>query len=785
MSTILKFNIHSSYRDPVDIDSKESVFKGRDELIQKFKNIILNRKAASVLIGGSRGIGKTSFVKEALRQIKHSKNKQSLIILEVTLADIVKSDDLRKKVLITFVRSLYLTLNKNKWKGVNKSIKEILNSLYQKSYYSEFEDQNISELLEKQLSYHEQKETKETIVKWDIGSSVKIFLKWLSGGFGLWILAYILARFYSNANPWVVIILFIVGVIFIAILLSVNVNLTVTNESDSGKESGIDKKTGSTGIAKYDLSSDTIEFGLNQVLMDLDKNHKVVFVIDELDKLESEEKLGEEELTAHTIYKVVKSLKNLFTLSNSIFVFVGSDDFFHALENKRKTDPYSTVYTLFTDRLFISPMYYADVKDIVMSYVDGDISEEFKKPFEKFVYFVSWQAKNHIFDTHNLIENFIAFKSNQKPLVNVYSAEGLTKGNIQEDWATCAALQVYLNASYDEKLYPCEYEINEKLYLVLREVAGILQRNKSVEVVNNDFLSTIPIDVQKRLKLDDLGVSAKQDFAGAIEDFLLRAERNQEYGIIDSKEEKRKVTDKEGKETEINVCTFSLRENLNFPDLENIRLKTIKTKYEEEFLNWFDKLDKAKSQINIVQLSSFEEYNDEYILFSGLADKIRAEKPRSERKSQVQKYSKRIEEILYNLRGKSFIDLVGRVFKNNPGSTAHSLEQDVGGVLWDIDSGLASFYHFIDDHYDFEDNYALITKNGKHVLVGFDFDQEDQDEYLKIGFNLRKYSTCSIINVVLDKNLNKPKQWKWKIIEVPDTLQNLNSLKSELSSRLK
>ncbi|MBU0846083.1 ATP-binding protein [Patescibacteria group bacterium] len=785
MATILKFDIRTNYRDPIDVDSDKSVFKGRDELIQKFKNVILNRKAACVLIGGARGIGKTSFVKEVLRQIKHSKNKKSLIVLEATLASIAKGGSIRKKVLNSLTRSLYLTLNKSKWKGVKSNTKDILEGLYQKSYYSEFKDKNMSELVKKQSSYHEEKETQETIIKWDIGSSVKLFLKWLSGGFGFWLLADMLTRFYPNPNPWVMIILFLIGAAFILILLNVNLNFTFTNGSVEGEESGIDKKTGKTGIAKYDLSSDTIEFGLNQVLVELNKDYKVVFVIDELDKLDSAEELNEDAVATHTIYKVVKSLKNLFTLSNSIFVFVGSDDFFHILENKRKTDPYSNVYTLFTDRLFLSPMYYADIKDIVMSYVKGHIAEEYAKSFSKFISFVSWQAKNHIFDTHNLIENFINFNKDETPSVKVYSAEGLSKGNIPEDWETCAALQVFLNASYDEKLYPGEYETNEKLYLVMREVCGILQSNKSIEIKEDDFLGILPKDIQKRLRLDDLDEASRQDFAGAIEDFLLRAERNEMYGIIDSKEEKRKATDKDGKELETSVCIYSLKDKFSFPDLESVRLKTLKTKYEEGFLDWFEKLDKTKSQIDSSGLSSFKEYVDEHTMYLALANKIKKEKPRAERKSQVQNYSERIEDILYNLRNKVFFEITTKVVEENSDSSAHSMEENVGGIMWDLDPKLAPFYHFIEEHYDFKDRYTLIEKNGVHILVGFDFDQEDQDEYIKIGFNDRKYSVCSVVNIVSDKNLNKAKQWKWRTLEISETLQNLNSLKRELSLRLK
>jgi hypothetical protein len=73
--------------------------------------------------------------------------------------------------------------------------------------------------------------------------------------------------------------------------MSVNIEYVFTKSLDQSNEEKVDDKMGQTGVAKYDLSVDTMEIGLRDVLIQLakgDVSRKVVFVLDELDKLDGD-----------------------------------------------------------------------------------------------------------------------------------------------------------------------------------------------------------------------------------------------------------------------------------------------------------------------------------------------------------------------------------------------------------------------------------------------------------------------------------------------------------------
>src|SRR3989338_4629494 len=111
MAEILRFSLNKDFRNPVDTASSESIFCGREQEVFRLKNIITNRPSATVLISGVRGVGKTSFVRETLRQLKKEEYYEKLVVAYISLADIdCSKEGLRRKVLKSLIRALYFSL---------------------------------------------------------------------------------------------------------------------------------------------------------------------------------------------------------------------------------------------------------------------------------------------------------------------------------------------------------------------------------------------------------------------------------------------------------------------------------------------------------------------------------------------------------------------------------------------------------------------------------------------------------------------------------------------------
>ena len=277
-----------------------------------------------------------------------------------------------------------------------------------------------------------------------------------------------------------------------------------------GLENKVSEKISGSKAAKYDLSADTLEAELKQILSSLaESESKAIFVIDELDKLDDS---TEGELRQKLVYKIVKTFKNLFSVSNAIFIFITSSDFYDLLEEEKTKDPYSTFHTIFTDRIFLSSLYYQDIENVIDGFKEGNINNNYKISYGKFRSYISWKAKNHIFDTHNLIEEYTEHDDSGNSHVSVFMDENQKRGNIDEDWETAAAIQVYISATYDEKSYPTDPRVNERLYLTLRVVGEILYNDKEITVSGGDYLGVITSEQQEILGINKLSQNIKTRF---------------------------------------------------------------------------------------------------------------------------------------------------------------------------------------------------------------------------------------------------------------------------------
>ena len=174
MKNLIEFQLKQSFRDPVNIEAEETVFKGRKNEIRRLKSLIMFRKSASILISGVRGIGKTAFVHEALRQTR-KELETTFPIIDITFANIVgnkpNETKLRKDILNSLIRGLWLNQISQEKAGTQ------LEKLYDKTFISDLKTTGILETSKQEIITSEKKDVKEQILKLDFSPTFEVAAK--------------------------------------------------------------------------------------------------------------------------------------------------------------------------------------------------------------------------------------------------------------------------------------------------------------------------------------------------------------------------------------------------------------------------------------------------------------------------------------------------------------------------------------------------------------------------------------------------------------------------------
>lgn len=758
MSEILRFKLNKKYRNPVSAEAQESIFYGRNDEINRLKNLIQNRDSATVLVSGVRGVGKTSFAREVLRRINNSDADNKYVVVDISFANFDPSDKyIKSTVLKAIIRGLYFSKNM-------PEVKE-LNALYDKTYYSDIKESGLLEVVKQSSVESSVTNTKEN--KYTLSLNENIFRVLASAGVSIvdfWILLPLL-------SGWQFIVALVTNIFLVGLLMIKIERITIIKNSDKNLDQ-ISKKVGGTNIAQLDLSPDTLEIKLQQLLKDCFSNSskKAVFVIDELDKIE---KTGDNNgIDQYPIYKIIRPLKNLFTLSNAIFIFITDDEFYDDFEKEKNDSPYSTSYTLFTDKIFLPALYYQDVENLIDKFKDGELKKGNGFDYKKFKSFISWQAKNHIFDVHNLVENYTNNKNDGSSYVSVQTNEEIKKGNIEDDWETAAALQVYLSAVYDNHFYPDNHRLNEKLYLTLRQVCEILYQDYEISIKDNNYLTILSDDIQKKLKVKELSENERKDFAGAIEDLLRRMETR---GLLESSEEIKEVY--EGKSEKI--INFEVI-NTEYPDIKDIKEVNKQLSYEQDFIANMDKLNVIKNNLQKEDVDALDDYSKEIEKFNKYAKPIKEEEYRRLRKSQVDGFTERIKDIINSSFNRVVNLLIDKLIEKDGSAKRYQIDSGVANQpLWEEDVLLSNFYNNINTELT-RDNYNILCKSNKYILFGFNFNKEIQDEYLSIRSFDRHRAKTRVINLVLSESNTIKKARKWCTFYIEDDFGNLKEVRNEL-----
>lgn len=734
MPELIKFSLKDDFREPFRLDLSKREYVGRKPEFNRLIGLVRSRSAANVVVSGLRGVGKSSYVNEGLRKLNQSKG--NLVIVDLSLAQLpaaVEPDTVGAQVLRTLIRGLYFAL---KEKG---NVSEELEDIYQKTYFTELKNDHIVELATKN-SNEETKSVSEVHTRTYSLSINTAFLKAIVAL--VYAFAGIRIADIINVTDYKYWILFAMGLI-IAMLLPWKMNWSRKNaKSNSSKEIRvIDEKSQKSGIGNLDLSPQTLEIVLRQELKRQEKkDHKVVFVLDELDKLNK---------PTEKIYEIIESLKNLFTLSCAIFIFITDDAFYDDFEKKKIDKPYSKQYTLFTDIIFLSSMDYEDIDLLIDKFEEGRILKGSADNFKKFKLYIGWKSANHVFDVYSQIDQFIVYDNKGKGMVSVKSNEELERGNLEDGWQTLAALQLIVTTTLNDHYYSNNSRLKQKLFLTLREVAKTLLDNGKVVVPGDDYLAIVD---PGKLKLDVLTTREKEDFSGAVQDMLYRMHRLE--GFVD-----------EAASADGNV-TYTLSTDPVYPSqelMENIREAL---DFEQTFITKFNNLKKLEIYVKGGGLRIFDKYQKEIESWEKAVSSIEKKEGRRVRKSVIQASSDKIDEIVAQMPSQILEDITELAVEKNTNIARTTLADGLDGRhLRESDPLMAEFYNRVEQLP--KDTYVILRnsdKNNTCIVVGYNLSTEIQEAFLAVNRQERTNTFPVVFNIITDKEIgNKTHQAYWQI----------------------
>lgn len=415
---IMKIKLRSDWNNPINPPYtnelvKNGIFVGRQKEVDILKNDIMSISQGSILISGHRGVGKTSFVYHVLHQIKKSNANTLFVYLNAGQFEIDSEDKSNKvlpeHILKTIIRRLYSSgkeIFKNKKRGSEEEENEKviihdtedrLQNLYIKAVSKDFK------LSENLLQTKSEAESNEKIREINY-SLEKLDFKKLAP-FICFIISSLLLFFKPFTNEVINNILIFV----FAFPIPFTINYTFSKKKTKSNET--QKQLRAEKLYELDNNIGNLEYDFEEFHRWLSTQElcpKIIYIIDELDKLG----------TTNT-GKVIKYLKNLFTLSKAIFIFIGSEDMYQrsSFENDGK-EFRSEFYTYFTSKYFISRPTFQDLVDY-LSLISDETTETSNIDSARLMHYFAFEAKNDFFDLINVVKSHIQAYENNKAILEI------------------------------------------------------------------------------------------------------------------------------------------------------------------------------------------------------------------------------------------------------------------------------------------------------------------------------------------------------------------------------
>jgi hypothetical protein len=408
----IKIELQKDWDDlPSGFEQASKYFSGRKIELDQLKHIILHKTTGTLLISAPRGTGKTDLIYKSIKEAKDAVNPDNKNIIFKELITVVLNatqlgittevkEDQSYNVLTSLIKRTYSScfniIKDEKLKlEISKLFFQASSKEYKESYISKLskEDKNINEELNTKLTGHQ------------LAFNVSGFLQELISLIKptLILAIYILISPYSLIGAFAAIVL--VYLIYLLINgLNINIFKKVEKKVNTKKDHNKAIIEEAEIIYLKDNSYSNLEQGFKNFLINLNSGgYKIIFVIDELDKVDQKD--------PGKILEIINSFKALFNHSNALFIFI-SDEKLYDLISKSRLDR-DTSSTLFNQRIFINRPIVKDIKEFLGNII---ISPD-KAIYDNFINYVIYLAKMDYYKIPEILYDNIDSYNEGKPTI--------------------------------------------------------------------------------------------------------------------------------------------------------------------------------------------------------------------------------------------------------------------------------------------------------------------------------------------------------------------------------
>jgi hypothetical protein len=523
------FALKRDFREPI----KAVGFVGREQALNRLRSILGSRNAATVLVSGYRGVGKTALVDEAV----DSQGGSARLVVRLSVPHFysvpVDNLELRGQVLRALARATYFAIKDRK--DIDKELAQLAEELYEKTYLRELNKSSVLATVAEATAQTAQTTRTETTFapskafKVLLGSAAYAAIS-VAGTSAAWKISETSGAGYG--------LLAGIGIVGIAVVSGIG--LSRTKEQQDTVHDAVTAKNEASNVGVFDLSPETLEFELRNLLSLLAKaKHSCVFVIDELDKLEIVDEAvrdaatqddaavsaaDDDRIERDVIFRIVSSLKNFFTLGSGIFIFISGEEFYCRLLESIDAAEYSLAHTLFTDRIYLQSLHWSELEQLI----DGLMKPaKENNAYRRIRNYLCWESRGHVFDLLSLLSEFVQYDDKGTPVFAARESGEQDRiwreGNLPDYWQTAAGLQKFVGAVFDESTRPSarEERFNQSLWLSLHRATRTLLDGDEIAWVEGTTY-----EVPEAPWLEALTEIDLEDIGGAIERLVVKMERH-------------------------------------------------------------------------------------------------------------------------------------------------------------------------------------------------------------------------------------------------------------------
>lgn len=421
---------------------KEGCFVGRNKEISALTNEIIRKNSGSIIVCGHRGVGKTSLVYKAIRSARDKNPNIIPILVNASQLDLNLSSETinPRDILVNLIRRVYSTVEfQSSDLDLNSNIKDIIEALYSKAVASDFK---CLEVLSETHDVVKEKRSEKGI---EISISDKAVNAILLISFSLAIVFEFVdvTTFNASINKFIP-VLFAFPIPYALCIYYKNKVLSKESDNQNQKKQK---------MYSFDNNVGNLEYDLECVQRDLASKHKkLVYVIDELDKL-----------SPRSICKMLDTFKNLFTLSDALFIFICGEEIYKEINVQGSNNIRPVTYTYFSSKYFITrpSMNDLDLFFDIITYKSTNISSSDFMILKKSLCF---EAKGDFFDLKAYIKDRIVdFDEENRPIISY---------EVNEKDVQKARFQTIITALFEDRyksLHYSEWYKNEYLLRTLYE----------------------------------------------------------------------------------------------------------------------------------------------------------------------------------------------------------------------------------------------------------------------------------------------------------------------------